>query len=250
MRSLTFIFLCFVFAGFGQDKIFLKEGLIKEGVILSMGSDFIFYKATDTSSITFKIPRSTILMIEKYNGKVFIYASATMKKDSQIVVAQKRNSLGMQPLNVLTGRLTLCFERMNKLGTIGFCPVMSLSFNPYSSLFRALDTINNNFRVNNNGVNFIGGIDVNFYIGKREKAKFFIGPRLRYGIDKLLDNIEAYSVQTQFGWRFGRPQGRISQHLSFGLGFVRILSSPAGNRINPKQAYGWGSINYRIGVNW
>jgi len=62
--------------------------------------------------------------------------------------------------------------------------------------------------------------------------------------------IEAYSLQTQFGLRVGDPTDHISQHISGGIGFVRVLSSPGGNRINPKQSYGWFSINYRIGFNW
>jgi hypothetical protein len=66
----------------------------------------------------------------------------------------------------------------------------------------------------------------------------------------FVGNTEAYSVQTQFGWRIGEPASRFSQHVSLGFGFVRVLSSRAGARIDPKQSYAWGSITYRIGVNW
>jgi hypothetical protein len=34
------------------------------------------------------------------------------------------------------------------------------------------------------------------------------------------------------------------------LGFIRVISSPAGKLIDPKQSYAWYSLNYRLGVKW
>ncbi|MCE3260832.1 MAG: hypothetical protein K0S12_2473, partial [Bacteroidetes bacterium] len=98
----------------------------------------------------------------------------------------------------------------------------------------------------NPGVNFITGLDVNFSVAQKEPRGFFVGPRIRYGTDMFLANIEAYSLQTQFGWYGKLPLKGFYQHVSIGIGFARILSSQAGNLISPKQSYGWGSINYRV----
>lgn len=252
MRFLIIILFLFVLNCAGQDKIFLKDGLVKNGVILSMNSDYVFFKLTDTSSYTYKIPRTVILMVEKYDGKVFVFGDNLNKKDSlkNAPQALKRNIIGIQPFSFLSGRLTGVYERLNKKGTIGFCPVVSLTFDPIGTIYKANADTSRGKVKHNPGVNFIGGADVNFYIGRSERVTFFVGPRLRYGVDLFLRNIEAYTLQTQFGWRIGRAERRFIQHISVGLGFVRILSSQAGKRINPKQSYGWASINYRIGINW
>ncbi|MCW3078424.1 MAG: hypothetical protein JWO32_3033 [Bacteroidetes bacterium] len=251
MRLLIIILFFFVLNCAGQDKIFLKDGLVKNGVILSMNSDYVFFKLTDTSSYTYKIPRNVILMMEKYDGKVFVYGDNSIKKDSlNNLPPAKRNSIGIQPFSFLTGRLTGVYERLNKKGTVGFCPVISLTFDPVGIIYKANTDTSRGKVTHNRGVNFIGGADVNFYVGRSDRVTFFVGPRVRYGVDLFLRSIEAYTVQTQFGWRIGSIENRFIQHVSFGLGFVRILSSQAGKRINPKQSYGWMSINYRIGINW
>lgn len=251
MKIFFTIFLFFSFTLSAQDKIFLKDGTLKQGVVISQGIDFILFKTSDTSTTTYKIPKNSVVMIEKYDGKIFTYSSKFSKTDSSSLKKEfKKNSFGLQPLGLFTGRLAASYERLNKDGTIGYCFPLALTYDPVGVIYTPKIDSTYGTITHNEGYNFIGGIDVNFYIGKRESWKFFVGPRLRYGVDVALGNIEAYSVQTQFGWRIGKPQNLFSQHISIGVGFARILSSQAGNRIDPKQSYGWGSINYRIGVNW
>jgi hypothetical protein len=148
------------------------------------------------------------------------------------------------------GRATIVYERFTKDNKVGFVFPLSLTFDPIGTLYNSrIDTSMNSVK-RIKGVNFIGGMDVNFYIGKNEHTKFFVGPRIRYGTDMFLRGIEAYSIQTQFGWKIGNPAKASIQHLSFGFGLVRILSSPAGALISPKQSYGWYSLNYRVGIKW
>ncbi|MBI2721642.1 MAG: hypothetical protein HYX39_05660 [Bacteroidetes bacterium] len=250
MKVYFIIFLFFSITLSAQDKIFLKEGKVKKGVVISQGIDFILFKTSDTAATIYKIPKSNVMMIEKYDGKVFTYGTKISKTDSSFLKKVfKKNSFGLQPFGFFTGRLAVSYERLNKEGAIGYCFPVALTFDPVGVIYppraNRFGTITHKA-----GYNFIGGIDVNFYIGKRETWKFFVGPRIRYGVNMFLINLEAYSIQTQFGWRIGKPNKLFTQHISVGLGIARILSSQAGNRINPKQSYGWGSINYRIGVNW
>lgn len=247
---LILIFLAFIVKG--QDKIFLKNGLSKKGIIISMGNDFVFFKLSDTSLATERISKSDIMLIEKYNDQIFIFSKEHLQKDSLGNKNKKifKNSFGLQPFNVLLGRITVAYEYLNKNGKVGIVIPLSLTFDPVGILYNTTVDSTRKSSLHAKGFNFIGGADLNLYLGRGDFEGFFLGPRVRYGTDMLLQGIEAYSIQTQFGWRLGETNDRLSQHISLGIGFVRILSSQAGNRINPKQSYGWLSVNYRVGINW
>jgi len=132
MRIIIFIL---IFSGFilkGQDKLFFKNGDSKKGIIVSMGNDFVFFKTSDTSLTLQKISKSEILLIERFDGKIFIFSKSSLEKDSVLIQDKKifRNSIGLQPLNFLLGRITGAYERLNKDGTIGFVFPLSLTFDP------------------------------------------------------------------------------------------------------------------------
>ncbi len=247
-----FIFLAFSFILNAQDKLFFKNGTVKKGYIVSISKDLVFFKNTDTSLQTSQIPKSELLLVENYKGDIFIYSAGKKNNflDTLKLPDQKRNVFGVQPFGIFYGRATFVYERYSKDNKIGFVFPLSVTFDPNGTLYHSrLDTSQNSVK-RLSGINFIGGLDVNFYVGRKMSPKFFIGPRIRYGTDMFLRGIEAYSAQTQFGWRFGAPNKMFVQHLSFGFGFVRILSSPAGTLISPKQSFGWFSANYRLGIKW
>jgi hypothetical protein len=252
MRLFLFIFiLCGFCARAQRDKVFMKNGEIKKGMVVSVVNDFIFFRASDTS-LTQRMPKSEILLVEKYDGKILIFSKKIAEEQDSAAVGPgkfRRHSFGIQPLNVFVGRMTASYEYLNKTGTIGFLLPVSVTFDPVGTLYKESND-SSGTSAHTPGYNLIGGADVNFYLAKGDFEGFYFGPRIRYGVDMFLFNIEAYSIQTQFGYRIAEPDSRLVQHLSVGLGFVRILASPAGNNISPKQSYGWASINYRIGFNW
>ncbi|MBA3683454.1 MAG: hypothetical protein H0W73_20155 [Bacteroidetes bacterium] len=246
------VFLLFSFCLRAQDKLFLKNGTLKKAFIVSIAVDVVYYKNSDTSLQTFQIPKSELILIENYKGDVFIYSRKKSKqiKDTTQAHVFKQNAICIQPLGIFVGRVTLIYERFTKDNRIGFVFPLSLTFDPSGKLYNSgIDTTNNG-PARLSGVNFIGGLDVNFYMGRFNTPKFFVGPRIRYGTDMFMAGIEAYSIQTQFGWKYGKPHKPFIQHLSFGFGMVRILSSPAGARISPKQSYPWFSMNYSLGIKW
>ena len=252
MNKSFILFFLFSFALSAQDKLIFKNGEIKKGYIVSIGQDVVFFKKYDTSLTSKQIPKADLILLENYKGDVFIFSET--KKDLDLKKSEspvfKRNAIGLQPLAILFGRATIVYERFTKDNKVGFVFPLSLTFDPIGTLYNSrLDTSMNSVK-RIKGINFIGGMDVNFYIGKNEHTKFFVGPRIRYGTDMFLKGIEAYSIQTQFGWKIGNPAKASIQHLSFGFGLVRILSSPAGALISPKQSYGWYSLNYRVGIKW
>jgi hypothetical protein len=227
----------------------MKSGESKKGIIVSIGKDFLFFKNSDTSVVQ-RIHKNDIVLVEKYDGRILTFAHPEEIKDS--VTIRKpiyRNSFTVQPFNVLFGRMTGSYEFLTSDGKIGFVLPLSITFDPVG-VFYSERNDSNNVRKHVHGLNVIGGADVNFYVGKGDFEGLYLGPRIRYGVDMFISNIEAYSVQTQIGWKIGDPEDRLIHHVSVGFGFVRILSSPAGNQINPRQSYAWGSINYKIGFTW
>lgn len=251
-KAYIFIFLFFALCLNAQDKLFFKNGKIKKGFIVSTSTDVVFYKNYDTSLQTFQIPKSELILVENYKGDVFIYSGKKNKhrNDTSQTKNFKQNAFGMQPFGIMVGRVTFVYERFVKDNSVGFAFPISLTFDPSGKLYSSGIDTSGNAPKRLSGVNFIGGLDVNFYMGKNETSKFFVGPRIRYGTDMFMEGIEAYSAQTQFGWKYGKPDKPFIQHLSFGFGVVRILSSPAGARISSKQSYPWFSMNYRLGIKW
>jgi len=224
---------------------------MSEGTVMSMGSEIVYFRVSDTSAVQ-KILKTQLLMIEDYKGTRHIFgANATPVRNKHTGVSEgPRNMLGIQPIEIFFGRFTAVYERLSADQKVGLSIPFSLTFDPFGSLYPIpVDTNLGPFQ-RIRGVKFITGADLNFYIGKSDRAKFFAGPRVRYGTDVFLRDIEGYSVQTQFGWKLGRPTGKIVQHVSAGYGIARILSAQGGTRINPKQSYSWFSVNYRLSFKW
>jgi hypothetical protein len=252
MRKVIYICLLFHLSLCGQDKLYLRNGSIKKVFIMTIAKDMVYFKTSDTGEVK-KIKREELLAIEELNGNRHIYGKAPAKisalQDAEEKIKYKKHNLGLEPFGILTGRATLSYEHISEDGKLGFVLPVSLTFDPLGVFYASrLDTTNTIKRIK--GVNFIIGAEMNYYPGKIRATRFFIGPRLRYGTDVFMRNIKGFTLQTQVGWRFGKPDGLFSQHLSAGFGFVRLLDTPAGRLISPKQCYGWYSINYRVGINW
>jgi hypothetical protein len=257
MRHLLVILAFFILRPLAaQDKVFFLNGQVKKGIVVSIARDAVFFKTSDTSTIQ-RIPKTELLLVENYKGVRYVFGREPAKdprenaRDTLRIAANpKQHYLGIQPLGILAGRGTLVYEHFTKNNRIGFVIPLSVTFDPFGTLYNTrIDTSRNAIR-RISGINFIAGMDVNFYIGKKSSPRFFLGPRVRYGTDLFLRGIEAYSLQTQVGWKIEDDRGIFTQHLSVGFGFVRILSSPLGTLINPRQSYGWYSLNYRLGVRW
>jgi hypothetical protein len=251
MRFLLVILVVFFYASRGQDKLFFNNGTVKKGVIVSIAREVVYFKYSDTSA-TQTINKADLVMTENYRGQRFIFGESkkTNPDSLQLKPHYKRNAFGVQPLGIFVGRATFVYELYTEDHKIGFVFPMSVTFDPFGSLYNSPIDTNRNAVKRITGVNFIGGLDVNFYTGKRKNRQFFIGPRFRYGTDLFLRGIEAYSLQTQLGWRFGSSERLVTQHFSVGFGFANVLSAFQGPLVRSKKFYGWYSINYRVGIGW
>lgn len=244
-----FLFPLFVSA---QDKLFFNDGKTVVGLIVGMGKDAVFFKNSDTSALVKQIKKSDIMMIEMYNGTRYLFSESDKPHDEKKLLQESiklKNETGMQPLAIFLGRGTFVYERLSDNGKIGFVFPFSITYSILSDKQKKnLDSAAGT-ALHLDGINFIGGADVNFYMGDYERVKFFVGPRFRYGTDMLLLRTEALTLQTQFGWRFWEPGTRFAQYISVGFGFAKVFSTAFG-KANPDMAHTWFSINYRIGIKW
>lgn len=254
MRFLLFFLLifCFFLRPKAQDKLFFTNGSTLNGIIVSNAKEFIYFKKTDTSQ-TEKINKTSLILVEDYKGNRYIYGSMQTEPKKENVPSvnseAKKNILSLQPFGFLFGRISLQYERLTNDLRFGIVVPFALTFNPYGTIYPSR---NDSTFTEVTGVNFITGLDVNYYLGKTESFQFFIGPRIRYGTDLFVfgGGIHGYSIQTQFGWKVGKPSGRFIQHISFGFGFIRVISYQSVQTVDANQSYAWGSINYRLGIKW
>ncbi len=250
MKQLFIIsFLLSSFILQAQDKLIYKNGGVRKGQLISVSKELVYFRQSD-SSATEQILRSDLLLAETAEGTRYIFAPGGEPDKKTDPSKMRRNSLTVQPLGIFVGRATFVYERLSDDEKIGFAVPLSLTFDPFGPIYQTgIDTGFAAIR-RITGVNFITGMDVNFYLSKKEFSRFFIGPRFRYGTDVFLREVEAYTLQTQMGWRFGRSSEKIVQTLAMGFGFVKIVSSPQGTLLDPRQAYGWFSFTYRAGFSW
>ncbi len=248
MKKIAFILVFFTQFVNAQDKLFFANGKTKIGYIVSIGKDVVFFKANDTARVE-QIKKTELVLIEDYKGSRYVLASkpSTSSPDSsEKKETLRQNAIRMQPFGIFFGRVTFSFEKLNKDQSIGYTIPLSLTFDPFGVLYPISDSSN---RTHIESVKFITGLDVNFYISKKKHSRFFLGPRLRYGTDIFLQNTEALSLQTQFGWDFGSNANLFTQQFSFGFGFARVINSSfVGFRKN--QSLGWFSFNYSLGFRW
>ncbi|PBQ31709.1 hypothetical protein CNR22_07980 [Sphingobacteriaceae bacterium] len=251
MRKFLIIFIFFSTVISAQDKLVFRNGTSRKGIISTVTKEYVFFKTNDTSAVE-KIRKSKLIFMEDYRGTRYVFsendtASSTPIKKNAKEASAFRNSISIQPLALLFGRLNLSYEHLSKDGKLGIVIPLILTYDPaFGNIYTADSTFKS---VHIKGVSYITGLDLNYYLGKSDGFKLFVGPRIRYGTDMAFFNTEAYSIQTQIGMRVGRSASRVVQHLSVGYGFVRILSSNS-LKTDPKQSHMWFSLNYRLGIKW
>lgn len=252
MRVLLSIFIlttCFLKA---QDKIFLISGQTLQGKFVSLAAQQVFYIPKDSTEVV-SIDKTQVLLIECLNGDRYLIGNGQKKTKPSLVDSSKspsmRNSIGMQPLGVLAGRVTFVYERLSKSGRLGLCVPFSLTFDPFGIFYTSAADTSADSPEHIPGVSYIAGLDVNYYFKEQKGYSMFMGPRFRFGTDQMMRGVEGYSFQYQFGWLF-RSGKAFSQHLSVGYGFVKLLNVPSSSTFDPEQLYGWMSVNYRLSFWW
>jgi hypothetical protein len=230
-----------------QDKLFYANGEIRNGKLVRIDDNQVFFIFEGDISVR-KIPNSSLLMVESSEGSRYLF-SETDQNGPAAKDASRINYLGIQPLDLIFGRATVVYERYDEMRKLSFAFPVSITFDPYGTIYPLRK---DSFGVipHLTGIKFIVGADLLYYPQKAGLFRFFVGPRIRYGYNMFIENIQAFTFQTQAGWRIQEPGQRFCQHLSVGLGFVQVLDSRAGGQLDKRQAYPWLSINYRLGFRF
>lgn len=252
MKALLCILTLTSFCLKAQDHLFLKTGQTLHGKLVSLASRQVFYIPKDSSNAV-AIDKRQVVLIECSNGDRYLIGEEqkTMKSQSTDTTMQfnKRNSIGMQPFGVFTGRITFVYERLSKSGQLGLCIPLSLTFDPFGIFYTSAADTSADSPEHIPGIGYITGLDANYYFKGNKYSSLYMGPRFRIGTDKMMRGAEGFSLQYQFGWVL-RNGKAFSQHFSIGYGFLKLLNVPSSSTFNPAQLYGWMSINYRLSLSW
>lgn len=272
MKIRFYIFFFLLTAGlnsFAQDKLFLKDGKKINCKVISINPTTIDYSDSTSTQNAYTLQKSDVLMAELKNGEVYIFGNEmpSIRTSSPTKTKTERNNerkaairekekdfkngiIGFQPIDIVWGRLTFCYERLFMDKRIGIAVPFSLTYDARILMpNNSNDTIVQNTRDKiryNTGI--ITGLDLNYYYETRSHTKFFFGPRFRYGTDVNLANITAYTVQFQNGFLFCDSKGKMATTFALGFGFARLISVPFSSRFPEKQSYPWMSFTLRIGI--
>lgn len=254
---LIFIFLIPITFVIAQDKIIYKNGTVSSCKLVSINKNTVTFNDSTSNSVPKTISKNELVLAEFANGAVYVFGED--KSTAEEIPQQNKNDkakskeeintpniVGLQLFGLLGGRGSFSYERLFNDEQLGILIPVVLTFNPYPD----------NSGGASNSLNFISGLDVNYYFDtKWRNTKFLVGPRVRYGSDVFINNmagadITGLSLQAQNGFFITGPNKSVCHTLAFGFGFVRIINSGFGSGVDHKQSYPWMSLTYRFGIRW
>lgn len=254
---------------FSQDKLIYKNGKVLKCKLIAISENTITYKDTMEQALPVTVSKSELLIAEYRSGEIYIFGDVKtnqfqvvansmetreqrkerkLKEWKSIEPTLSNNILGFYIPELLFGRLTVSYERLFANKSMGITIPASLTYNPFGFMNDTSKTNNNNGSIGQQkGVNFIGGLDINYYHDLKPELKYFFGPRIRYGTDMMLGGLEGLSAQLQNG--IFRSRGKkFTSTIAIGFGFFKLSEKYAKYPgYEPKQVYPWGSFTWRMG---
>jgi hypothetical protein len=258
---------------YSQDQLFFRKGTSIACKIVAISEKTITYRDTIQGAPLITVPKGEVILAEYKTGEVYIFSAENPlvpppevmetrdqrkeRKMKEWKVKEQElsdNILGFYIPDLFFGRFTVSYERLLANKSVGVTIPLSLTYD----FLGALAEVSSNSSSANTGttvsspvnrtkgVNFITGIDVNYYYDLKPELKYFFGPRIRYGTDQTMGGIEGLSFQLQNGLFRSRGK-KMTSTIGIGFGFVKILSFGTPTARDPKQVYPWGSFTWRLG---
>lgn len=253
---------------FSQDKLIFKNGSVLKCKLIAISENTITYKDTVEDAPAHTVPKSELLIAEYKSSAIYVFGNGKnnqfqvvtnsmesreqrkerkLKEWKALEPTLSNNILGFYIPELLFGRLTISYERLFANKSMGITIPASLTYNPFGFMSDTSNTNNNGSLGQQRGVNFIGGLDVNYYHDLKPELKYFFGPRIRYGTDMMLGGLEGLSAQLQNGIFRSRGK-RFTSTIAIGFGFFKLSEKYARYPgYEPKQVYPWGSFTWRMG---
>lgn len=147
---------------FGQDTLFMRTGEVIKAKIIEVNETNVSYKkSTYLEGPTFIVLKSKIAKIIYADGSVDYFMNLPVAKESILDSnAYGRNILAVNPLSLIGANISFSYERISKKGKFGFRVPVYFAYAEKNG--------------NENGLN----LDFKFYFGKKETAKYYLGPSL------------------------------------------------------------------------
>lgn len=257
---------------YSQDKLFFRKGTSVKCKIIAISENTITYRDTVSNAPLITVPKKEVMLAEYKTGEVYIFSSDNLIVQQADVVETRQqrkdrkmkewkakeqglsdNILGFYIPELILGRFTVSYERLLANKTVGITIPVSLTYDS----FGALASLGTNTTTSNGstttstvkrtkGVNFITGIDINYYYDLKPQLKYYFGPRIRYGTDMVFGGVEGISFQLQNGL-FKSSGQNFTSTFGLGVGFVKVLNFGNPTTRDPKQVYPWGSFTWRLG---
>lgn len=275
-RILHIVLLLLAFSGarlYAQDQLFFRNGKPVPCKIVAISEKTITYRDTVPNAPLITVPKTDVILAEYKTGQVYIFSNdQAIAPPAEVMETREQrkerkmnewkakeqemsdNILGFYIPELFFGRLTVSYERLFANKSVGIKVPVSLTYDLLGALAQAnanSTSANTGTTVSSpvtrtRGVNFITGVDVNYYYDLKPSLKYYFGPRIRYGTDQTMGGIEGLSFQLQNGI-FKSSGKKVTSTLGIGFGFVKILSFGTPSSRDPKQVYPWGSFTWRLG---
>lgn len=275
-RILHIVLVILTFSGaklYAQDQLFFRNGKPVFCKIVAISEKTITYRDTIPNAPLITVPKADVILAEYKTGQVYIFSNdQAIAPPAEIMETREQrkerkmnewkakeqelsdNILGFYIPELFFGRLTVSYERLFANKSVGIKVPVSLTYDFLGAIAQAnanSTSANTGTTVSSpvtrtRGVNFITGVDVNYYYDLKPSLKYYFGPRIRYGTDQMMGGIEGLSFQLQNGI-FKSSGKKVTSTLGIGFGFVKILSFGTPSSRDPKQVYPWGSFTWRLG---
>lgn len=254
-----------------QDRIFFRDGKTVHGKIVSIAENTVSFKDTVNMDVVKTVPKKDVLLAEYKNGTMFIFGDSQASSSSSVsnegeTRAQRRdrklrewkeheqtlpnNILGFYLPELALGRFTMSYERLLANKSVGIMIPASLTYNIFPATTSSYDSTTTVYNAKR-GINFITGIDLNFYTELKPGLRYVVGPRFRYGTDMSVGSFiggpggpTGYTAQIQNGFMKTKGDRFVS---SFTLGFGFFKFTEPYNSVNTARIYPWASVNWRLG---
>ena len=230
---LVLIPLAGITSGQAQDTLRHTDGVLLTGKVTVIKGSRVEFSKADEPDVTYVINTADLSSIRYENGRQETFAPAAVP--AGIAVNRGRNILAWRPTDLVLTDFTMTYERLSRSRKVSWRIPLSVGID------RITEQGNRTFRSTyiRNKV-FLTGLDLNFYLGKPDRFRYFMGPSFRVGFYRapLFDPF-TLRTESQAGQRFTlvfnnglwyQASRTILLGGEFGLGVFR-------NRVTTNQYY-------------
>ncbi|MDO1445905.1 hypothetical protein Q0590_06560 [Rhodocytophaga aerolata] len=254
-RFFTTLFLCFsVLAAAAQNSIVRTDGVkLDVKVVEVKGSEIHFTKNAENNGKLYVISKEDVVSITYQDGSVqqFPPVSAPIVPKPSVVYNKGRNIIGFRPIDFAFTNLSLLYEHLSANQKVGIRLPISIGI----SHKEIKGDVYNNFSMLRNRT-FSTGLDLNFYVGKPDRFRYYIGPSFQLGFFRYITDYyypsPGTSLPTSIGTQYAfllnngiwyQLDKTILLGMDFGLGFQRRTMSRRYYSDPPTSAKVSGNIS-------